>query len=42
MGWKSLAGAMGNDKAYQNLFKQVIKNYNADFNSSNNEERSFL
>ncbi|MDD7913733.1 alpha/beta fold hydrolase [Polaribacter ponticola] len=41
MGWNSFVGAMGNDKAYQNLFKQVIKNYNVDFNSSNKEISGF-
>lgn len=31
MGWNSFLGMMGSDQAYQKLFKQVIKNYNIDF-----------
>lgn len=31
MGVKSLLGMLGSDKAYQSLFKQVLENYNKDF-----------
>ncbi|HCL66015.1 MAG TPA: alpha/beta hydrolase [Rhizobium sp.] len=34
MGVKSLLGMLGSDKAYQSLFKQVLENYNKDFDSS--------
>lgn len=32
MGIKSLLGRLGSDAAYQSLFKQVLKNYQKDFN----------
>lgn len=31
MGWNSLLGKLGNDKAYRKLFKQVLINYNKEF-----------
>ena len=31
MGWNSLLGTFGNEKAYRKLFKQVYKNYHSDF-----------
>lgn len=31
MGWRSLLGALGNDRAYQRLFRRVLDNYNAGF-----------
>lgn len=31
MGWNSLLGIFGSDKAYQKLFKQVLKNYHKDY-----------
>jgi len=34
MGVKSLLGMLGSDKAYQSLFKQVLENYNKDFDPS--------
>jgi proline iminopeptidase len=34
MGVKSLAGMLGSDRAYQSLFKQVLENYNREFDSS--------
>lgn len=33
MGMKSLLGMLGSDTAYQSLFKQVIENYNRDFDA---------
>lgn len=34
MGVKSLFGMLGSDKAYQSLFKQVLENYNKEFDPS--------
>lgn len=34
MGAKSLLGMLGSDKAYQSLFKQVLENYNQEFDPS--------
>lgn len=34
MGMKSLLGMLGSDKAYQSLFKQVLENYNKDYDPS--------
>jgi proline iminopeptidase len=34
MGAESLLGRLGSDRAYQSLFKQVLQNYNADFDPS--------
>lgn len=31
MGWNSLLGRLGNDKAYRKLFRQVYKNYHSSF-----------
>ncbi len=31
MGWNSFLGMLGSDKAYRNLFKQVLKNYHKSF-----------
>ena len=31
MGWNSLLGIFGSDKAYQKLFEQVLKNYHKDY-----------
>lgn len=31
MGWNSLLGILGSDKAYRSLFEQVYKNYHRDF-----------
>lgn len=31
MGWNNLLGMLGNDKAYQRLFEQVLENYNKGF-----------
>ena len=31
MGWNSLLGMLGSDKAYQSLFEQVYKNYHRGF-----------
>jgi proline iminopeptidase len=31
MGWNNLLGILGSDRAYQRLFKQVMKNYNNGF-----------
>lgn len=31
MGWNSLLGMFGNDKAYRKIFKQVLKNYHKDY-----------
>lgn len=31
MGWNSLLGMFGNDKAYRKLFRQVLKNYHKDY-----------
>ncbi|MUU78679.1 alpha/beta fold hydrolase [Winogradskyella endarachnes] len=31
MGWNSLLGMLGSDKAYQKLFNQVLKNYHKDY-----------
>jgi len=31
MGWNSLLGMLGNDKAYQKLFKQVLNNYHKNY-----------
>lgn len=31
MGWNSLLGMLGSDKAYQRIFEQVLKNYHADY-----------
>ncbi|MCB0372234.1 MAG: alpha/beta hydrolase [Muricauda sp.] len=39
MGWNNLLGMFGNDKAYQRLFEQVLKNYNKGF--VNGETASF-
>jgi len=34
MGMKSLLGMLGSDKAYQSLFKQVLENYNKEYDPS--------
>lgn len=34
MGWRSLHGAMGSDKAYQQLFRQVLRNYNKGYDTA--------
>lgn len=34
MGMRSLLGLLGSDTAYQSLFKQVLENYNKDFDAS--------
>ncbi len=31
MGWNSLCGMLGSDRAYQKMFKQVLKNYHKDY-----------
>jgi proline iminopeptidase len=40
MGIYSFLGMLGFDKAYQNLFRQVMKNYHADFISTENIEQT--
>ncbi|NUF64909.1 alpha/beta hydrolase [Acinetobacter bereziniae] len=40
MGIYSFLGMLGFDKAYQHLFKQVMKNYHADFISTENIEQT--
>lgn len=39
MGWQSLLGKLGNDKAYQKLFKQVYKNYHKGFLEPSDNEK---
>lgn len=41
MGWYSSSGYMGNNKSYQKLFQQVIKNYNKKFQPINTSVFSF-
>ncbi len=33
MGWRSMLGALGSDRAYQRLFHRVLQNYNVGFAS---------
>ncbi len=39
MGWNSLLGMLGSDKAYVKVFKQVLKNYHSGYNNFLEEER---
>ncbi len=41
MGWNSLLGMFGSDKAYQKLFKQVLKNYHKDYGKVEIEDEYF-
>ena len=41
MGMNSLLGMFGNDKAYNRLFTQVMKNYNKDFMKTNKSKVDF-
>lgn len=39
MGWNSLLGMFGNDKAHRKLFKQVLKNYHKDYNGIETQDK---
>jgi len=41
MGWNSLLGMFGSDKAYQKLFKQVLKNYHNNYGKVEIEDEYF-
>jgi len=41
MGWSSLLGMFGSDKAYQKMFKLVLKNYHKNYSEVNIEDTFF-